>query len=320
MRKILISQPIPAGCLEPYDGLFEFTVPQKPLTYEEVLAKIEDYHGYMIINNKGDQNILDQGKSLQAVGNLGVGYDNIDWRYATQKGVAVINTPSTVTDATAELTIALIISSMRGIARCDRELRQNIWNSPVFSDQDTELVGRTLGIWGFGRIGKRVCAKARGLGMKVIYYDQYRAAEEVEKEYGVTYKELDELLAESDCITLHMPYTPENYHLVTADTFKKMKTRAYLVNAARGPIVDEEALADALIHGEIKGAGLDVYEHEPTVNPRILVLDNVTLTPHVASCTLQTRIDMCNEALRGITDILSGKVPYNLVNPEVIKK
>lgn len=318
MKKILISRPVPQECLEQYEEKFEFTVPQEPMTYDEVQEVIADYDAYFIINNKGDKNILDKAAKLKVIANLGVGYDNIDWKYATQKGIAVVNTPTQVTDATAEHTVALIASAMRGIARFDKEVRKGIWDSPIFSDKNTELNGRTLGIIGFGRIGKAVCRKAQGLGMKVIYYDKFRAPVQVEEEYNTAYTSFEDVLRSSDCISVHMPYLPENHHLFDKSAFEMMRPGAYFVNAARGPVVDEEALAEALEKGAIKGAGLDVFEFEPKIHPKLLELDNVTLTPHIASCTMGTRINMCLEALSGITKVLEGETPYNVVNPEVL--
>lgn len=322
MKKILISEWVPKECLEPYKNQYEFMLPTKEkgaFSYEEVYEMIEEYDAYFILDNDGDRKIIDKAKNLKAIANFGVGYNNIDWEYATQVGLPVVNTPTTVTEATAEHAVALIVSSMRGIARYDREVRQGIWKSPNFSDIDCEIYGRTLGIMGFGRIGKMVCRKAQGLGMNVIYYDKFRAPADLEKEYDVIYKSFDEVVADSDCITLHMPYIPENHHIINTDVFKRMKKGAYLVNAARGPVVDEKALAEALRGGEIKGAGLDVFEDEPNVLPELLALDNVTLTPHIASCTLKARMGMCAEALSGITSVLEEKVPYNVINPEVLK-
>lgn len=155
--------------------------------------------------------------------------------------------------------------------------------------------------------------------MNVIYYDKFRASEDIEKEFGVKYVSFDDALKEADCISLHMPYLPENHHLFGKETFAKMKKTAYFVNCARGKIVDEQALADALKSGEIKGAGLDVFEDEPNVNPDLLKLSNVTLTPHIASLTMKARVGMCNEALSGITGVLRGEKPYNVVNKEVLK-
>ena len=311
MKKILISEWVPEECLKPYEGEFEFTVPsaeKHAFTYEEAYNMVEDYDGYFILDNDGDQKIIDKAKNLKVIANFGVGYDNIDWKYATQ-----------VTEATAEHAATLIVAAMRGVARYDKEVRAGIWKSPNFSDCDTQVEGATLGILGFGRIGKRVCRKAQGFGMNVIYYDKFRAKPEVEEEFGVTYMEFDEVLKNADCISLHMPYIPENHHLFNAETFKKMKPTAYFVNCARGKIVDEQSLADALKNHVIKGAALDVFEDEPNVNPDLLNLDNVTLTPHIASLTMKARLGMCREALAGITGVLKGEKPYNVVNPETLK-
>ena len=322
MKKILISEWVPEECLKPYEGEFEFTVPsaeKHAFTYEEAYNMVEDYDGYFILDNDGDQKIIDKAKNLKVIANFGVGYDNIDWKYATQVGLPVVNTPTQVTEATAEHAATLIVAAMRGVARYDKEVRAGIWKSPNFSDCDTQVEGATLGILGFGRIGKRVCRKAQGFGMNVIYYDKFRAKPEVEEEFGVTYMEFDEVLKNADCISLHMPYIPENHHLFNAETFKKMKPTTYFVNCARGKIVDEQSLADALKNHVIKGAALDVFEDEPNVNPDLLNLDNVTLTPHIASLTMKARLGMCREALAGITGVLKGEKPYNVVNPETLK-
>lgn len=321
MQKILISEWVPAQCLVPYEGKFSFTLPsaeKHAFSYEELLEQIPDYDGCLILDNDGDRRLLDAGKKLKVIANFGVGYDNIDWNYANQIGLPVVNTPTQVTEATAEHTATLIVSAMRGIARYDREVRAGIWKSPNFSDCDTQVEGATLGILGFGRIGKRVCRKMQGFGMNVVYYDKFRASEEVEKEFGVTYMDFDQVLQIADCVTLHMPYIPENHHLFSAETFRKMKPNAYFVNCARGKIVDEAALAAALRDKVIKGAALDVFEDEPNVNPELLKLDNVTLTPHIASLTMKARLGMCGEALAGITGVLQGEKPYNVVNPQTL--
>jgi len=320
-KKILISDWIPPECLTPYEANYEFTVPSQEkgaFTYDELCLMIAGYDAYFILESRGDRTIIDKAGKLKAIGTCGVGYDNIDWKYATEIGLPVINTPTTVTEATAEHTVALILSTMRGVARYDREIRRGVWDSPTFSDRDSEVYGRTLGIVGFGRIGKSVSKRARGLGMNVVYYDKFRADEEIEKSYEVRYVSFDNLVRESDCITLHVPYIAENHHLFNADIFKQMKGSAYLVNAARGAVVDEKALVEALRSGEIKGAGLDVFENEPAVSAGLLSLENVTLTPHIASCTMKTRMDMCAEGLAGIVGALEGKKPHNVVNPEVL--
>ena len=319
MKKILFSAPIPVEAVEEYKADFDLTIPEKSLAYDEVVKIIADYDAYMTLANKGDKNLLDAAKKLKVIANFGVGYDNIDWKYATEKKIAVVNTPTQVTDSTAEHTVALIVDTMRGIARFDREVRKGIWDAPLFPDRNLAISGSVLGVVGFGRIGKLVCKKAQGLGMNVIYYDMFRAKPEVEKEFNVVYKELDEVVKEADCITLHVPYVPENHHLFNAERISKMKKSAYLVNCSRGPVVDEHALAEALKNNVIKGAGLDVFENEPHPIPELLTLENVVLTPHAASGTMKARVGMLKEAVSGMTGVLNGEIPYNVVNPEVLK-
>jgi glyoxylate reductase len=322
MQKIVISEWVPEECIAPYRKDFDFDVPSQEkhaYSYEELLTRAPEADGILILDNTGDKKLMDAAVKLKVIANFGVGYDNIDWKYATQIGLPVINTPTQVTEATAEHAAALIASVMRSIAKYDRDVRAGIWESPNFADVNTQIEGSTLAILGFGRIGKRVCRKMQGFGMNVIYYDKFRASEDIEKEFGVKYVSFDDALKEADCISLHMPYLPENHHLFGKETFAKMKKTAYFVNCARGKIVDEQALADALKSGEIKGAGLDVFEDEPNVNPDLLKLSNVTLTPHIASLTMKARVGMCNEALSGITGVLRGEKPYKVVNKEVLK-
>ncbi len=321
-QKILIAKRVPVTCLAPYEDAFAFTMPadDNAFSYDYILHHLADYDGYFDIDTIADKPVFDAAKKLKAIANFGVGYDKIDWKYATELGIPVLNTPTQVTEATAELTIALILSVMRGVARYDKEVRQKIWLSPLFSDINTMVSGSTLGLIGFGRIGKSVARKAKGLGMEVIYFDNFRASTEVEQEYGVTFHSFEAVLAQSDCISLHAPYVPENHHLFNAETFSKMKSSAYFINAARGKLVDEAALCAALQSGVIKGAGLDVFEDEPTVYEGLLTLDNVVLTPHAASLTMRSRIAMCNEALNGLTAVLQGRIPSNVVNPSVFDK
>lgn len=321
--KILVSKNVPAQCLAPYLDEFDFTIPQEAggaMTYDEILPIIADYDGYFDIDMVADRAVFDAAKKLKVIANFGVGYDKIDWKYATELGIPVLNTPTQVTEATAELGVALIMSTMRGIASYDKEVRRHVWSSPLFSDRNAMIAGSTLGIMGFGRIGKRVCRKCQGLGMQVIYFDQFRAPAEVESEYGVTYRSFDEVLAESDCISVHIPYCPENHHMFGAEAFAKMKPSAYFINSARGKLVDEAALCAALKNGVIKGAGLDVFEEEPKIYEGLLELDNVVMTPHVASLTMRSRIAMCQEALEGLVAVLRGQRPQNAVNPSVFEK
>lgn len=322
MTKIVISGWVPKQVTAPYADKAEFVYPpdgQNEFTRKELLKEIVDADGCLLMDNEGDRELIDTAKNLRAIANHGVGYDSIDWKYATEIGLPVINTPTQVTEATAEHTACLIFSVMRSIAHYDREVREGKWCSPNFSDINTQIEGSVLGILGFGRIGKRVCRKAQGMGMKVVYYDKFRAPEEVEKEYDVTYVDFDDVIKTADCISLHMPYFKENHHLFNLDKFRIMKPTAYFVNCARGKLVDEQALVTALKENIIKGAGIDVYENEPSVTPELCTLDNVILTPHIASLTMKARVGMCYEALDGIFGVLNGEKPRNVVNPEVLK-
>lgn len=311
--KILLTTTVPAELVEKYAG-FEITVPDHRMSYEEVSEVAAQYDAILGFGLKTDAALLDRGENLKAVANFGVGYDNIDVAAATARGIAVVNTPTKVTDATAEHTAALIFATMRNIAKFDREVRQGIWNAPFMMDGMASVNGSVLGIVGFGRIGKAVCRKAQGMGMQVIYYDPFRSSAETEAEYQVTYCGFEELLQTADCVTLHLPYTKDNHHLFGKEAFEMMKQDAFFVNCARGPIVDEEALAQALRDGVIRGAGIDVFEHEPKVSDALKELDNVTLTPHAASATKKARIGMLLEAMDGLTGVLEGTDPSNVVN------
>ena len=320
-KTILSSYPAPEEGFAPFREEFDITVPEKPMTHDELLKVVGEYDGLYEIVIKIDKEFIDAcaaGK-CKVIANNGVGYDNVDVAYATEKGIAIVNTPMQVTEATAEHAATLIFSVMRNIARFDKEVRNHIWDSPFFPDNPVQVEGSTLGIIGFGRIGKRVARKAQGMGMKVVYYDAFRASEETEKEFDVTFLPFEEVVKTADCISLHVPYTPENHHLFNAETFKQMKKESFLINCSRGPVVDEAALIEALKTGEIKGAGLDVYENEPHPMEELLSLDNVTLTPHCASGTWKTRINMMKEAIEGVTGVLRGEVPYNVVNKEVLQ-
>lgn len=322
-QKILVSKKVPAQCLTPYEQAYEFTLPidADEFSYEQILGMIPAYDGYFDIDIIADKPVFDAAKKLKAIANFGVGYDKIDVKYATQLGLPVLNTPTQVTEATAEMAVALIMSVMRGVPRYDRQVRQKEWIAPLFSDLNTMIAGSTLGIVGFGRIGRCVARKARGLGMRIIYFDKLRAPLEVEGEFEAQYRSLDDVLRESDCVSVHAPYFPENHHLFDAGAFARMKPSAYFVNTARGKLVDEAALCEALKNGVIKGAGLDVYESEPNdVYEGLLALDNVVLTPHVASLTMRSRMAMCAEALEGLTAVMEGRVPFNVVNAEVFQK
>ena len=271
-----------------------------------------------LLGDRVDEELLDAaGPQLRCVANVAVGYDNVDVAAAEDRGVVVTNTPGVLDDATADLTIALVLAATRRIGEGERLVRSGRdWNWGMHFMLGSSLQGRLLGIVGLGGIGRRVAQRARAFGMRIAYHSRHRAPAEVEAELGAEWMPLDRLLAEADVVSLHCPLTPETHHLIGAAELAAMKPSAVLVNAARGPIVDEAALAEALAERRIAAAGLDVYEHEPQVEPRLLELDNVVLTPHLGSATVETRTAMAELAARNAISVLSGQGPLTPVTSQ----
>lgn len=267
-----------------------------------------------------DRELIEAGKKLKLIVCYGAGYDAIDVAAATERGIPVANTPDCVTAPTAELAIALLMTLARRIA----EFNQRVRTMPpeelfvLGKYMGTSLEGATLGIVGMGRIGARVADFGRLMGMRVLYHA--RTAKPERDALGDQRVSLDELMRQSDFVSLHCPHTPETTGLISRGMLALMKPSAYLINTARGPVVDEQALIDALRDGRIAGAGLDVYAGEPHVNPAFFALDNVLLTPHVGSNTLHARNQMAEAASERILAVLDGKVPPNVVNPEVLSR
>lgn len=256
---------------------------------------------------------------LKVVSNVAVGFDNIDVEAATRHGVMVTNTPGVLDDTTADFAWTLMMAAGRRLLEGDRFIRSGDfegWAIDMLLGHD--ISGATLGIIGFGRIGRGVAKRARGFGMRVLYYDERPAPPEVEKDFGVTRIDLNGLLEEADFVSVHVPLTPTTQHLLSTPQFRLMKRTAVLVNTSRGPVVDEAALAEALKSGLIFAAGLDVYEKEPAVHPELLKLENVVLSPHIASASVRTRALMCEMAARNLITGIRGGQPPNLVNPQVL--
>lgn len=276
-----------------------------------ILSQVMDPIGEEVLSTPG----------LKIVSNVAVGFDNIDVAAATRLGVLVTNTPGVLTETTAEFAFALLMAAGRRVAegdRCVRAGRFQGWAIDMLLGQD--LHGATLGLVGVGRIGGAVARYAKGFDMRILYTDAVALPPEVERELGATRVELAELLREADFVSLHVPLTPETKHLMGAEQLAAMKPTAVLVNTSRGPVVDEAALAEALANGRIFAAGLDVFEREPQVHPRLLELDNVVLTPHIASASVRTRSEMCAMAVRDLIAGLRGQRPEHLVNPEVLSR
>jgi glyoxylate reductase len=245
---------------------------------------------------------------LQVVSNVAVGYNNIDVAAAKRRGVVVTNTPDVLTETTADFAWALLMAAARRVVEADRYARSGDWKTWKWDLLwGADVHGKTLGIIGFGRIGRAVARRALGFGMRVLYYDAVRSSGENEREVNANYVDKDRLLRESDFVILHVLLSAETRHLIDERSLRSMKKTAILVNAARGPIVDEAALVRALSERWIAAAGLDVFEEEPKIHPGLLPLDNVVMAPHIASASLETRIAMSTLAVNNCLAVLEGK-------------
>ena len=293
-----------------------------PPSREELLDAVEGVDAiYCTLNEKIDEEVMDKAGKLKVIGTMSVGVDHIDVDHATSKGIYVVHTPGVLTETVADHAWALLLATARRIVEADKSIRNGEWKIPWAPTMllGYDVYGKTLGIIGIGRIGSAVARRAKGFNMKVLYYDIVRR-EDLEKELGIKYAELDELLRESDFVTLHVPLTPETKGLIKERELKLMKRTAILVNTSRGAVVDQEALTRALQEGWIAGAGLDVFEKEPiSVDDPLLKLDNVVLTPHIGSASHDTRNKMAEYVAEGIIKVLKGEKPDNLFNPDVIK-
>ncbi len=277
--------------------------------------KIGDKDGLLsLLVDRIDREIIGAAPKLRMIANCAVGVDNIDLQAARERGILVSNTPGVLTEATADLTWALILAAARMIPQADRFTRQGRfrgWELDLFLGK--EVSGRRLGIIGLGRIGQAVARRGAGFGMEIVYHDPRRLPPETEAGLRAAWLPLDELLRTADIVTIHAALGPSTMHLLSADKLRLMKRDAILVNVARGPIVDEAALASALEDGKLGAAALDVYEREPEIDPRLPALDNVVLLPHIGSATRETRLAMAMMAARNLVQGLRGERPENLV-------
>ncbi|MDR1257788.1 MAG: dihydrofolate reductase [Tannerellaceae bacterium] len=284
---------------------YEVIFPEgRSFTYGEVFERIPDYDVLCpIFDFLVDKPLIDRAANLKLIANYAVGYDNIDVSYALQKGITVANTPGPVIAPTANLALGLIIDVARRITECDRKLRKedNKMKVSLIQNLGDRITDSTLGILGMGRIGKALCKRARACGMNVIYHNRRQLDMEEETKLNVIYVSFDELLTQSDFLSINAPFSQETYHIIDQKALSQMKPSAILINTARGPLVDELALIKALSDGVIRGAGLDVFEFGDYPLPELLELENVVLTPHIGTQTLATRYDMikavCNNVI-----------------------
>lgn len=289
---------------------FDVTMPAQGVesfTYDEVLSVIGEYDALLSMwNFPVDERLLDAAKKLKIVANYAVGYDNIDVSAATKRGIAVANTPDPVTAPTADIAIGLILSLLRGIPAYDKRQRAGGYVKGIMTDLGYSLSGKQLGILGMGRIGKALALRAKAFGMQVAYNNRNRLSVVEEQQYDAQYMTFDELVSTSDILSINAPLTPETYHIIDADALSKMKPDAYIVNTARGPLIDEKALVEALRNKKIAGAGLDVYEFNDTVSKELTELENTVLLPHIGTQTVEARQEMAQFAATNIRNFFYG--------------
>ncbi|OGM26332.1 D-glycerate dehydrogenase [Candidatus Woesebacteria bacterium RIFCSPHIGHO2_02_FULL_38_9] len=323
MARIFVTRKIPGSALSKLTSSgHEVLVSEfdRPITSEEFLEKAKGADALLtLLTDKIDGGVLDAiGPQLKIVSNYAVGFDNINMEDATKRGVLVTNTPSEViNESVSEFAWTLMLALAKRVVEADESTRRGAykgWEPGTFLG--VNMIGRTLGIIGLGRIGGMTARRAKGWNMRVLYYNRSRD-EQVEKELGVEYTDIDKLYAESDFISVHLPLTNETRHMINEGAFNKMKKGIFIVNTARGPIIDEGDLVNAIREGKVGGAGLDVFDNEPNINPELIGMENVILTPHIASATLEAREEYGRLAVDAILDALSGKKPQNLVNEEI---
>lgn len=317
MKRLLVTYAIPSESLNALKERFEVIVPEEgSFSREEVLRLVPNCEAMLsMFSFKVDREVMDAGKALKIISNFGVGYNNIDIAYAKERGIVVTNTPDPVVEPTAELAFALMSDLARRVSECDAKLKRRDdglkWG--VMENLGVGLWGKRLGIVGLGNIGKAIARRALVSGMEVVYYNRHPLSWLEEDYLGVSYLPFEELLATSDYLSLNTPLTESTFHLMDRTTIAQMKRGAFLINTARGPVVDEAALVSALRSGHLSGAGLDVYEFEPKITEDLLTMDNVVLVPHIGTATMDARIEMGNYAAENILLFFRGEEPLSVV-------
>ena len=315
-QKVLVTREIPKAGLRLLEDFDVTILSEEPSDHDELLKAVSGSGGILsTLTEQVDAGIMDaSGENLKVIANMAVGYDNVDVEAATERGITVTNTPGILEETTADTAFMLLLAAARRLGEGERLIRSGNWNAwgpKQFIGPD--VWGKKLGVLGFGGIGQALARRAKGFGMDILYTARSRK-EDAEKELVARKVELEELLEESDLISIHTPLTDETYHLIGEKELNLMKPTAVLVNASRGPVVNEVALAEALENKSIFAAGLDVYEEEPEVHPKLLKLENVVLAPHIGSASIETRDKMAEMAAENLRAVLNGEEPPNSVN------
>jgi glyoxylate reductase len=310
-EKVLVTREIPAAGLRPLENYDLTVLSEAPPARDKLLEAASGATGVLSnVTEKMDAEFMDAaGSGLKVIANMAVGYDNVDVEAASERGIVVTNTPGVLDETTADTAFMLLLAAARRLGESERTLRAggwHWWGPKLFVGVD--VWGKKLGIVGMGRIGQAVARRGRGFGMEILYHNRSRN-EDAERELDARYADLEELLETADFVSVHTPLTEETRHLIGPEELDKMKPTAVLVNTSRGPVVDEGALAEALADGRIFAAGLDVYEEEPKVHPKLLQLENAVLAPHIGSGSRETRDRMAVLAAENVVAVLSSGEP-----------
>jgi len=311
--KVLLTRQLPEVAIEKLEANVDLEIfpYDRSMTPEELKGKVVDKDGLLcLLTDTISPALMDAAPKLKVVSNYAVGYNNIDIGAATERKIVVTNTPDVLTETTADLTFGLMLMTGRRVLEAGEVLRNGNWKgwSPM-QFMGTDIHGSTLGIIGMGRIGKALTKRARGFDMKVIYWNRTRLTVREEKKLGLRYVKFNEVLHQADFLSLNVAYNEETHHLIDEAALQKMKQSAFFINTSRGGTTDEEALLEALENNKIAGAGLDVFENEPNINPRFLELKNTVILPHIASASVATREKMAMVAVDNLLAVLAGKKP-----------
>ncbi len=318
--KVFVTRPLPAPAMELLSSVCEVrNYPEDAaIPVSQLAEECREVEGILVNSARVSEEVLQAAPRLRAISNCGVGYDNIEVEACNRRRIPITNTAGSLEETTADLAFMLLLATARRAIEADRYVRAGRWDRWQWGLlHGLDVHHKTLGLLGFGGIGQPMARRGHGFSMRVLYHARHRADESVERELHAEYADLETLLRESDFLSLHVPLTPQTRHVIDGKAFGLMKKTAILINTARGPVVDEAALVEALRSGEISGAGLDVFEEEPRVNPELAGMDQVVLAPHIGSATGETRLRMATLAVKNLLAMLAGERPRNIVNPAI---
>ncbi len=321
--KVFLTRELPPKVMERLKEQteLEFNTEDRVLSKEEIIKGIQGKDVLLcLLTDTIDGEVMDANPNLKIIANYAVGYNNIDVEAATKRSIPVTNTPGVLTDTSADMAFTLLLATARRVVEGDKFIRSGNWGGwGPLQFLGADIFGATMGVIGLGRIGKAVAKRGKGFDMKIIYWNRTRLSEDEEQKLGLTYASFEEVLKQSDFVSLNVAYNEQTFHLMSDKEFDLMKETAIVINTARGPVIDEKALVRALQAKKIAGAGLDVYEEEPKVTPELFEMENCVLLPHLASATIGTRTKMGMIAVDNILAKFEKRALPNLVNKEVLK-